>query len=73
MVDFKQFGEVRKLVGINNIHLFYFFFWKVSLTKKLHEIGGIDGVLEEVRSVINEGMDVVDMAEEYLDKPDAHQ
>ena len=36
-------------------------------------MGGIDGVLEEVRSVINEGMDVVDMAEEYLDKSDAHQ
>ena len=46
---------------------------KVSLTKKLHEMGGIDRVLEEVRSVINEGMDVVDMAEEYLDKSDAHQ
>ena len=36
-------------------------------------MSGIDGVLEEVRSVINEGMDVVDMAEKCLDKPDAHQ
>ena len=43
------------------------------MTKKLHEMDGIDGVLEEVRSVINEGMDVVDMAEDYLDKPDAQQ
>lgn len=49
-----------------------FFILKVSMAKKLHEMGGIDGILEEVRSVINDGMDIVDMAEECLDEPYAH-
>lgn len=42
------------------------------MTKKLREITNVDTVLEEVRSVINDGMDVIDMAEECLDKPDKH-
>ena len=42
------------------------------MTKKLREIANVDTVLEEVRSVINNGMDVVDMAEEYLDEHDKH-
>ena len=42
------------------------------MTKRLREITNVDTVLEEVRSVINNGMDVIDMAEECLDKPDKH-